>query len=357
MYGRARFQSTLPLRGATCRDLTYQPANNISIHAPLTGSDFGNPAAERAAIDFNPRSPYGERHPNFKDADFQAKFQSTLPLRGATRPAWTRRTRNWISIHAPLTGSDEVGVQVVAKGRISIHAPLTGSDGSSSFRRRPGPISIHAPLTGSDAFTASWVFSQLAFQSTLPLRGATGGSSGPGRNCPYFNPRSPYGERRSSFGLRTRRSYFNPRSPYGERPSTTPPNGSFSKFQSTLPLRGATRRKDCRCCTPQYFNPRSPYGERPPDAPTPETAEEFQSTLPLRGATSRSRRSSALSTNFNPRSPYGERLAVIASVIKCNRFQSTLPLRGATPCPSDWRSCHRYFNPRSPYGERRSPQL
>ena len=57
------------------------------------------------------------------------KFQSTLPLRGAT----------------------VVGRQVELSLEISIHAPLTGSDGSLNGRSGgESYISIHAPLTGSD---------------------------------------------------------------------------------------------------------------------------------------------------------------------------------------------------------------
>ena len=34
--------------------------------------------------DFNPRSPYGERHASGKEKADTLLFQSTLPLRGAT---------------------------------------------------------------------------------------------------------------------------------------------------------------------------------------------------------------------------------------------------------------------------------
>ena len=60
---RIQFQSTLPARGAT--PLSWQSSFdiNISIHAPRTGSDLGNHAHRVAQIDFNPRSPHGERRP------------------------------------------------------------------------------------------------------------------------------------------------------------------------------------------------------------------------------------------------------------------------------------------------------
>ena len=168
----------------------------ISIHAPLTGSDVLDKYTEFVVFNFNPRSPYGERLPQPGFQNVLLKFQSTLPLRGATYVHQCGRKNHHISIHAPLTGSDKRsktatpanfifqstlplrGATAVApfasiKGRISIHAPLTGSDTVADIILATAPISIHAPLTGSDfGFTLSILaFSQ--FQSTLPLRGAT----------------------------------------------------------------------------------------------------------------------------------------------------------------------------------------
>ena len=55
------FQSTLPLRGATAEDAVPPEPTTISIHAPLTGSDTQQPGNGCWIMDFNPRSPYGER--------------------------------------------------------------------------------------------------------------------------------------------------------------------------------------------------------------------------------------------------------------------------------------------------------
>ena len=79
-----KFQSTLPLRGATA-----------------------NASTPTAVV----------------------KFQSTLPLRGATRAALTSDDSDVISIHTPLAGSDVLdGAEFGAFGVISIHTPLAGSD-------------------------------------------------------------------------------------------------------------------------------------------------------------------------------------------------------------------------------------
>ena len=56
------------------------------------------------------------------------KFQSTLPVRGATQADNEGRIEIIISIHAPREGSDArlMGYEVVED--ISIHAPREGSD-------------------------------------------------------------------------------------------------------------------------------------------------------------------------------------------------------------------------------------
>ena len=170
-------------------------------------------------------------------------------------------------------------------------------------------ISIHAPRTGSD-----------------PPRGTNEAAEW------HFNPRSPHGER--PLGRR-------------ERPKTA------TKFQSTLPARGATCSRGSklrsiadisihaprtgsdeahkkRAHRAKYFNPRSPHGERLDRETAVWFSPQFQSTLPARGAT-------AAKCGWNSTSP----------------FQSTLPARGATkPTATLWRVSHRHFNPRSPHGER-----
>ena len=147
-------------------------------------------------------------------------------------------------------------------------------------------ISIHAPLTGSDLEQIRRQKYDLLFQSTLPLRGATGIITVPQSPVHNFNPRSPYGERPlEKLGIFPDEiisihapltgsdqtvtvkiyinPYFNPRSPYGERPLWRARDINFQiRFQSTLPLRGATEKNMMQKWWPL-----------------------FQSTLPLRGAT------------------------------------------------------------------------
>ena len=88
-------------------DMPLSISSKISIHAPLTGSDSGPQWRSEQLKDFNPRSPYGERQLKEGSNCINNLFQSTLPLRGATPTDILQSDTIWISIHAPLTGSDQ----------------------------------------------------------------------------------------------------------------------------------------------------------------------------------------------------------------------------------------------------------
>ena len=130
-----------------------------------------------------------------------------------------------------------------------------------------------------------------------------------------------------------------------------------SIFQSTLPLRGATRgqagddrngeisihtplagsdqRDGLAVCWKNDFNPRSPCGERPVNGAITDPKSEFQSTLPLRGATKLDRPCPMSFKYFNPRSPCGERPVTSASTPPSRHFNPRSPLRGATRIPKE----------------------
>ena len=79
------------------------------------------------------------------------EFQSTRPLRGATGKTYGALDWVRISIHAPLTGRDpNCFFFNISPTLISIHAPLTGRDDSVKYVGEIDWISIHAPLTGRD---------------------------------------------------------------------------------------------------------------------------------------------------------------------------------------------------------------
>ncbi len=146
------FQSTLPLRGATIPLIPFKYNKQISIHAPLTGSDLLENAIPVRAFGFQSTLPLRGATKSTRTTFAGGVFQSTLPLRGATGAASRRVADLDISIHAPLTGSDRYGAEC-ALGRKEFQStlPLRGATREFMSALRKRLISIHAPLTGSDA--------------------------------------------------------------------------------------------------------------------------------------------------------------------------------------------------------------
>ena len=168
---------------------------------------------------FNPRAPYGAR-PVFRDIALQ-------------------RVR--ISIHAPHTGRDDtLGTYDDAGSDFNPRAPY----GARLSRRNKQRISSR-------------------FQSTRPIRGATHAASYLCQRTGNFNPRAPYGARLCPGCRKHNTRYnFNPRAPYGARPT----------IRTTALVRF-------------NFNPRAPYGARLFNERKVFKAIVFQSTRPIRGAT------------------------------------------------------------------------
>ena len=79
------FQSTLPEKGATEKDIPMKDGISISIHAPREGSDMSFSRHLNPNENFNPRSPRRERLNSNCNPIVCRTFQSTLPEKGATR--------------------------------------------------------------------------------------------------------------------------------------------------------------------------------------------------------------------------------------------------------------------------------
>ena len=148
-------------------------------------------------------------------------------------------------------------------------------------------------------------------------------------NSKNFNPRSPYGERPDQNRRILPHHYFNPRSPYGERPYRTVTDKEMVKFQSTLPLRGATG---------------VPGGS--------VRSIRISIHAPLTGSDLVSRSRFWPFRNFNPRSPYGERRYATHKAIYQKGISIHAPLTGSDYAGYIYPGRRNNFNPRSPYGER-----
>ena len=149
---------------------------------------------------------------------------------------------------------------------------------------------------------------RLPFQSTRPIRGATCGRPVRRHQQSNFNPRAPYGARLACLCCCKAYCSISIHAPHTGRDGVTtgvcitPPFISIhaphtgrdvsrlilclanDSFQSTRPIRGATRPKIPIAPPISNFNPRAPYGARRP-----------QNHLLI------------AVYHFNPRAPYGAR--------------------------------------------------
>ena len=146
----------------------------ISIHAPHAGCDSLSFIEYLVQYHFNPRTPCGVRRKRGTPKLLQSRFQSTHPMRGATKePRGSWRDVQDFNPRTPC------GVRLYILSVffniviISIHAPHAGCDRRFYYAKMPSiGISIHAPHAGCDSITL------LTPQRVM-----------------YFNPRTPCGVR------------------------------------------------------------------------------------------------------------------------------------------------------------------
>ena len=237
----SRFQSTRPIRGATCAQSIVEFAQDISIHAPHTGRDTPWSTPWTGSPYFNPRAPYGARLALIWRPAHDQNFNPRAPYgaRPQARPGSSRSPNNF-NPRAPYGARPCVAMPFFAHANFNPRAPY-----GARLSRRPW---------------ARWP--------------------------PHFNPRAPYGARRPDRWRSCGPAYFNPRAPYGARlqvqilirtdkiisihaPHTgrdwlMVPGILYTwEFQSTRPIRGATSGSCTSWPTVRYFNPRAPYGARP----------------------------------------------------------------------------------------------
>ncbi len=151
----------------------------------------------------------------------ELEFQSTLPVKGATRQPDKRESVNTVSIHAPSEGSDPFYCLRTVQSKVSIHAPSEGSDNFCDLLRFLRRVSIHAPSEGSDLRLLLSMTLLMSFQSTLPVKGATSPSA-PSCAVAYVSIHAP--SEGSDFII-----------PVCSLTART--------FQSTLPVKGATKKR------------------------------------------------------------------------------------------------------------------
>ena len=180
-----KFQSTLPVWGATNPDATSRWRGGISIHAPRMGSDERRGMATSSTDRFQSTLPVWGATSMWFACKPSPRFQSTLPVWGATRTKLPYRANVLISIHAPRMGSDSARRWRRKRcSNFNPRSPYGERPSRIGTEERGCSISIHAPRMGSDEAARVRAAARLAFQSTLPVWGATPS----GRVCTNSSP-------------------------------------------------------------------------------------------------------------------------------------------------------------------------
>ena len=161
----------------------------------------------------------GATRRNAHNHDIKNRFQSTLPVGGATTS--NRHSADVAEFQSTLPVGGATLVKSVNRLVVIV-------------------ISIHAPRGGSD-------------------RGVTTTASGSSAN---FNPRSPWGERPDTLVLRLTRQQISIHAPRGGSDFGVTLSGAAVAISIHAPRGGSDLKMALRANAIMHFNPRSPWGER-----------------------------------------------------------------------------------------------
>ena len=226
------------------RSLARRRTTAVSIHASRAGRD-AIPAvdAQYLTVFQSTRPVRDATRVDVSHCVRYVKFQSTRPVRDATKR--DRDRRRWRSV--------------------SIHASREGRDVGSRSPVRSVLVSIHASRAGRDYRDCWDDVGDRSFQSTRPVRDATAIIGDAVNHAERFNPRVPCGTRHDGpIESTVEIDCFNPRVPCGTRHAIDRYRALHrAVFQSTRPVRDATRQHVAAypLCS-IGFNPRVPCGTR-----------------------------------------------------------------------------------------------
>ena len=228
------------MRGATVSSTQSARIALFQSTHPVRGATRCPAARRFQPVYFNPRTPCGVRRVRKVAGKLPLVFQSTHPVRGATWSAVRRCSGGYISIHAPRAGCDEGhGESSTHRLNFNPRTPCGVRQAGHAGHRDLGQISIHAPRAGCDTTSAC----------------ATGTST-------HFNPRTPCGVRRHDHGrdrCRARISIHAPRAGCdlgGAHPA------AGDEISIHAPRAGCDFAADFVASICENFNPRTPCGVR-----------------------------------------------------------------------------------------------
>ena len=162
------------MRGATCLHYTFLPYIWFQSTRPMRGATKPSNFVYASFI-VSIHAPHAGRDlSRMRIARVFMVFQSTRPMRGATLPIIVRWYNGIVSIHAPHAGRDK-GSPVISPAlkRFNPRAPCGARRFRNAVESVGHSVSIHAPHAGRDLRLSNQSACRVEFQSTRPMRGAT----------------------------------------------------------------------------------------------------------------------------------------------------------------------------------------
>ena len=157
------------MRAATRQELNDFCSRTISIHAAHAGCDHTQTIPQCSRLHFNPRSPCGLRLALSLQLSLVFLFQSTQPMRAATRaPFVAGPVACKFQSTQPMRAATSTGLKKCQTHLISIHAAHAGCDCMTFSWHLLFPISIHAAHAGCDLTALSSAMGQTDFNPRSP---------------------------------------------------------------------------------------------------------------------------------------------------------------------------------------------
>ena len=207
-------------------------------------------------------------------------------------------------------------------------------------------------MRGATVVTRTVTEGAAEFQSTRPMRGATGQSGAAERRYQNFNPRAPRGARQRLDGVERQGICISIHAPLAGRDRRTelrPPIGTY--FNPRAPCGARRGYRQVQRGEGSDFNPRAPCGARLIIDIYKKPANTISIHAPHAGRDYDGIAIVQEGKYFNPRAPCGARPPPLDRLVRHGDFNPRAPC-GARLIISDFAAAFAYFNPRAPCGAR-----
>ena len=192
-------------------------------------------------------------------------FQSTRPLRGATKSWRSCARRSGFQSTRPLRGATRTGSPLRAATSFQSTRPLRGATSGQYQARGPPSFQSTRPLRGATLFMRG-INGSLCISIHAPLAGRDRSDPRKMRPVRDFNPRAPCGARRFRLLTCADSGSISIHAPLAGRDGPSKMDREGGAISIHAPLAGRDRWRRGPGTGSVNFNPRAPCGARPAKA-------------------------------------------------------------------------------------------